>query len=495
MKFEETLLLVTGVAAFWTGPLPFLLVLALALIPLGRHRVVMGRRENRTWCLAGAAATLAIGGIAETVVRATALSAGYTHFLYTAGVLGGSTLVLPRHLIRTAAWMRPPCLALLCAASVLTSLFPGHAGFIHGAKTGIEFVFSISEPARDALKPRLLRERPDVARYFDGDRFFCPEGWSGDIPLRIKIAFSWEMFHPRRFLQRWHAGTLGRSREIAAAAPPRPFCPPPGGCRVFRIGHATTWMLFPDGISVVTDPVFPGWCGPVPDLLGTPRCCGGAVPAESMPDRVDVVLISHDHYDHLCRASIEHLEKNFSPVYYVPYGVGTAHLIPWGVDAARVHECLWGDQRVFVAGGGRRLELFFFPGMHWSGRGLFDRCRTLWGMWGIRHPKSTVLFAGDTGRDTDVDAVKGALGKIDLALLPIGPCGGGEAMRDWHMNARDALKMHMDLGAARSLGIHHDTFILSDSPGASARMLRETGVDPSEFVVLPDGEFLDISSQ
>ncbi len=233
------------------------------------------------------------------------------------------------------------------------------------------------------------------------------------------------------------------------------------------IGHASLLMQA-GGLNVLTDPIFSERASPV-QLFGPRRVVAPGVALEALPP-VDVVIISHNHYDHLDRASIVALHQKAvaeggRTLFLVPLG-----LKPWftalGVDS--VVELDWWQQHTV-----RGVDFVLTPVQHWSARGVADRSTTLWGGWAVLGRDLHWYFGGDTGYSKDFADTRLRLatrqtealgGGFDIALLRIGAYAPRWFMREQHINPDEAVQMHLDLGAKRSVGMHWGTFALTDEP-------------------------------
>jgi L-ascorbate metabolism protein UlaG (beta-lactamase superfamily) len=250
------------------------------------------------------------------------------------------------------------------------------------------------------------------------------------------------------------------------------------------IGHATL-LLRIGGLNVLTDPHFSERASPV-GFAGPKRFLPPGVALADLP-RIDAVVISHSHYDHLDLASVRelHARSDGRLRFFVPLG-----LKPWfarlGIDD--VSELDWWEQAELD---GVRFTLT--PLQHWSARSPFDRNRTLWGGWAIAANDGKVFFAGDTGYSRDFAEIGRRLGPFDLAAIPIGAYEPRWFMRRQHVDPPEALQIHRDLGARQSLGIHWGVFPMADEsldepPRALARARDVAGLSESEFFVLKVGE-------
>lgn len=221
--------------------------------------------------------------------------------------------------------------------------------------------------------------------------------------------------------------------------------------RVTWIGHATMLVQY-QGKNILTDPMFSDRASPVP-LLGPRRHFPPAVEIAQLPP-IDVVVISHNHYEHLDKASIQALGN--TPQYYVPLGL-KSWFIDNGIDAEQVTEMDWWQQADNAG-----ISVTATPNQHWSARGLFDRNQTLWASWHVKIDDFSLWFAGDTGYNEDQFRQIGErLGPVDVALIPIGAYEPRDFMEVSHINPEEAVKMHRDVQARQSFAMHWATFQLS----------------------------------
>jgi L-ascorbate metabolism protein UlaG (beta-lactamase superfamily) len=232
----------------------------------------------------------------------------------------------------------------------------------------------------------------------------------------------------------------------------------PSAAQLTWIGHSTFLLQF-DGLNILTDPIFSERASPV-SFAGPKRTTPPAMTVEQLPP-IDVVLISHNHYDHLDKPSVKALQAKQSdtpPRYYVPLGQ-KAWFDKLGIT--KVTELDWwtsakvGDATVHAV-----------PVQHWSSRSPFDRNKALWAGFVIDSPSLRTLFVGDSGYSDDFKAIAQRLGKVDLALVPIGAYDPRWFMKSSHMNPEEALLVVQDVGAKRAIGMHWGTFALTDEPMA-----------------------------
>lgn len=264
---------------------------------------------------------------------------------------------------------------------------------------------------------------------------------------------------------------------------------PAGNPSVTWIGHATV-LLRLGGINVLTDPHFSERASPL-GFVGPRRFHPPGVALEDLPE-IHAVVISHSHYDHLDVDSVRQLHRRSGGTlhFFVPLGL-KAWFVAHGIES--VSELDWWEHAEF---NGVRFTLT--PVQHWSARSPFDRNRTLWGGWAIAAPDVRVFFAGDTGYSADFKEIGRSLGPFDLAALPIGAYAPRWFMRTQHVDPAEAVQIHQDLRAARSLGVHWGTFEMADdaldeAPRLLATARMAAGIDASTFFVLRVGETRSIA--
>ncbi|NII12094.1 MBL fold metallo-hydrolase [Oleiagrimonas sp. C23AA] len=254
------------------------------------------------------------------------------------------------------------------------------------------------------------------------------------------------------------------------------------GDALWWLGHASV-LLRLDGLTVLTDPVLGQRASPV-SFAGPRRRTPPAARVKQLPP-VDVVLISHNHYDHLDRATVRQLVRRFpAACFLVPLG-----LARWlrRHGAQHVFELDWYQSHTH-----RGTRFTCVPAQHWSARTPWDRNRTLWGGWVMQHHRLSFYFAGDTGYAPQLAEIGQRLGPIDLAALPIGAYAPRWFMSSQHIDPNQAVQLHRELGIGRSLAIHWGAFELADDaldepPRQLKRALREHGVSSADFRLMPIG--------
>ena len=225
---------------------------------------------------------------------------------------------------------------------------------------------------------------------------------------------------------------------------------PQSGLRVTWLGHSTM-LIEIGGARILTDPVWGPRASPSA-IVGPKRFQPVPVALREMPP-VDVVIVSHDHYDHLDYPTIRALAKTHVP-FVTSLGVG-AHLEYWGIAPERIVELDWWESYTLP---NTDVVLTAAPSQHFSGRGLKDRTSTLWSSFAMRSQRHSVFFSGDTGLTTEYRSIREQLGPFDVVMLEIGafyPAWG-----DIHLGPDNAAQAHAMLGGA-FMPIHWGTFSLA----------------------------------
>lgn len=319
--------------------------------------------------------------------------------------------------------------------------------------------------------------------HFDGSRFFNP-GHLGHKGLGDLI--------------KWRLGGKD-STPWPEHVPNTRFDPPParvegGALRVTNVGHSTV-LVQTGGVNILTDPVWSDRAGPF-GMFGPRRSRGPGLPMEILPE-IDLVLVSHNHYDHLDLATLAALAR-------LPQAKGARVLTPLGNEALireagpglAVSEMDWGERFK----GPRGVAVHALPALHWSARGLSDRRKALWASFVIEAPGGTVYFCGDSayGQGEVFRQARQRFGEFRLALLPIGAYEPRWFMSSAHMNPEEAVKAMKDLNAKRAMATHHGVFKLSDEgiskPVEDLALALEThGVPGERFRAVEVGEAWDLA--
>jgi N-acyl-phosphatidylethanolamine-hydrolysing phospholipase D len=219
------------------------------------------------------------------------------------------------------------------------------------------------------------------------------------------------------------------------------------------IGHAT-FLVQLAGVNILTDPIWSERASPV-SFAGPRRLVPPGMRFEDLP-RIDAVVISHDHYDHLDAATITRLTREHGPTFFVPLG-----LKPWLLDhgARNVVELDWWEEHDF-----RGLRFTCTPAQHSSGRGFTDQNLTLWSSWVIASPGRRLFFAGDTGYFAGAREIGERLGPFDVAAIPIGGYSSYDERHPNHVNPEEAIQLLEDVRGQMMVPMHWGTFELNREP-------------------------------
>lgn len=261
---------------------------------------------------------------------------------------------------------------------------------------------------------------------------------------------------------------------------------PAAGLRAIWFGHASVYLEF-DGLRLMVDPILSDYASPIAGM-GPKRFHPPPLALDAMP-KIDAVMISHDHYDHLDMPTIKRFAANGTR-FFVPLGIG-AHLDRWGVPAAQITELDWW-QSADIGG----LKITSTPVRHYSGRGLRDGNATLWSSWAIVGATRRVYFSGNSGFGDHFKTVGDRHGPFDLSLIKVGAYGPHRPWIDIHMDPEDAVKAHVALRAQRMLPVHWGTFNLGfhawDEP--IKRTVAAARAANVELVTPRVGEIVDVGT-
>jgi L-ascorbate metabolism protein UlaG (beta-lactamase superfamily) len=317
-------------------------------------------------------------------------------------------------------------------------------------------------------------DRP-VSDHFDGERFSLPGGRQiGEKDLSQLIRWQW-------------------TREPAPWPEAVPVTPAVPVARVAgteivatMVGHATV-LVQTQGLNILTDPVWSARVSPV-GFAGPKRVTAPGIDFAALPT-IDLVLVSHGHWDHLDVPTLKRLWERDRPLILVPLGHGRL-LAEAGIKATELD---W-DERVAVG----PLTVVAEPVYHWSSRWFLDRNRALWAGWTLIAPGGSIYFAGDTGYGNgELFRAVRRHGPVRLALLPVGAYEPRWFMAEQHMNPAEAVQAMRDVGAEQALGLHWGTFQLTDEAWDAPRRdlkaaLAGAGVADGRFPALLAGETLRV---
>lgn len=258
----------------------------------------------------------------------------------------------------------------------------------------------------------------------------------------------------------------------------RPLPPAPAGDGIVAtwVGHST-FILRTGSLTVLTDPVFSDVAGPL-SWLGPRRAVPPGVDFDAVP-KVDLVLLSHDHYDHCDLPSLRRLARRDDPMVVAP--LGHRSLLA-GAGLSRIVELDWWESRACLPG----AEVTLVPARHWSRRQPLGTNSRLWGGFMLRAGGRLVYFVGDSGYQEGLfHEIGRRCGAPDLALIPIGAYEPRWFMKDAHMNPAEAVRVHREVGAWRSVAMHWGTFQLTDESRQEPVRALEAARGPSEDFTAP----------
>ncbi len=309
--------------------------------------------------------------------------------------------------------------------------------------------------------------------HFDGKRFFAPHQSGG---RGLGDLLKWRL-----------SGNAAKCPKAVenAISPPPPQRVDNGDIRFTMIGHISV-LVQVAGLNILTDPVWSQRASPV-RFAGPKRVRAPGIALKDLP-KIDLVLVSHNHYDHLDIDTLGALAAMHDPLVITPLGNDT--IIRKGAPAVRTRAVDWDEVAEFGT-----IRIDCEPVNHWSARKMGDRNEALWSGFTLLTPAGKIFFSGDTAFSNGwwVERLLGKHGRIDAAMLPIGAYAPRWFMKDSHMDPDDAVEVHKMLGCPPSLGYHWGTFQMTDEPmmepkeRLDAALAREA-IDPALFRTLDPGE-------
>lgn len=306
-----------------------------------------------------------------------------------------------------------------------------------------------------------------LSDHFNGKTFFNPGEKSG---RGVRDLIKWKMT----------SKAAPWPRHVAVQQRPLPVAPKGDGVSATWVGHST-FLLRTSSCAVLTDPIFSDVAGPL-SWLGARRAAPPGLDFDAVP-KVDLILLSHDHYDHCDLPTLRRLARRDNPVAVAP--LGHRSLLE-GAGIRNVIELDWWQADSCLPG----VEVTLVPARHWTRRRPFGTNRRLWGGFMITMGGRQVYFAGDSGYEEGLFKEIGRrCGAPDLALIPIGAYEPRWFMKDAHMNPAEAVRVHREVGARRSIAMHWGTFQLTDEGREQpARDLEGARQVSDDFQVLDLGE-------
>jgi L-ascorbate metabolism protein UlaG (beta-lactamase superfamily) len=320
--------------------------------------------------------------------------------------------------------------------------------------------------------------RGPVSDHFDGERFFNPSGRPPkglEQVLRLYAVEKWDPW-PDRF--------------------PSPYVdrPPPavggGKARLAFVGHAS-WLIQAAGINILIDPHWSDLASPV-SFTGPRRINAPGIAFDDLP-KIDAVLITHNHYDHMDAPTVARLQRRDRPLVITP--LGNDAILKAAIADLNVRAVDWGDRLDLAPD----LSIATVPTQHWSARGARDRMHALWASFVIATPAGKIYAVGDSGFGDGgtFRRVAEEHPGIRLALLPIGAYEPRWFMASQHMNPEDSVAAFALSGAMQALGHHWGTFRLTTEahdapPAALAEALAAQGIAAERFVAMRPGQVVEI---
>ncbi len=325
---------------------------------------------------------------------------------------------------------------------------------------------------------RMPNYQGPLSDHFDGTRFFDPDGAP---PRSLSDVLRWQFKRSQAKWPDWAPSPF-------ADTPPRRV--DGDQVRLSFVGHVS-WLIQTAGLNILIDPLWSERASPV-SFAGPKRHNAPGIAFEALPP-IDVVLVSHGHYDHLDLPTLSRLAARHSPRVITPLGndlTMTSH-----DQAIRAEAFDWHD-RVALAD---QVAVTLVPTRHWTARGLFDRNKALWASFVLHTPAGNIYIVCDSGYGDGrhFRRVGEAHAPLRLAILPIGAYEPRWFMQDQHMNPADAVKALADCGAAQAVAHHHGTFQLTDeaidAPVGELRAALDAAQIPRDkFATLQPGQVIEI---
>ena len=306
---------------------------------------------------------------------------------------------------------------------------------------------------------------------FAQERFSNSDGMKNEKSLSEVLKWSWSREEPKKeFIKTNENINLNSLKDREHYA--------------LWIGHST-FLINNGDLTILTDPIFSERASPL-TFAGPKRLIKPVIKIKDLP-KVDVITISHNHYDHLDVNSLRKIQKKF-PNVKILVPKGDLKLLK-NYNLNNGFEFLWWEEITL-----NNTKFIFTPAQHWSARGLRDRNKSLWGSWFIKNEDKNIFHAGDTGYSDDFIEIRNRLGAVDFAMIPIGAYDPQWFMSYSHVNPEEALSIAKDLDAKKSIGMHWGTFILTDEPVLEPRerlnkMSNQTNIN---FYTVTPGNIIEM---
>ncbi|MFN7906270.1 MAG: MBL fold metallo-hydrolase [Pseudobdellovibrionaceae bacterium] len=306
--------------------------------------------------------------------------------------------------------------------------------------------------------------------HFDGYQFFNP-GVDLDKPLSALL--KWQLTSNKKT---WPDSVSNIAKPQVATEVKD------GEAFLTFINHAT-FLIQMSTVNILTDPVFSQRASPV-QWAGPKRVRPPGLAIEQLP-KIDLVVVSHNHYDHMDLVSLKDLKHRFDPVFIVPLG-NKRYFEKFGDE--KVIELDWWQTHQILG-----VDVTLTPAQHWSARGMFDRREALWGGFYFQGLGKKIYFAGDSGYCQCFTEVQRRLTAPEIALIPIGAYEPRWFMKESHLNPEESVQSHLDIGAKTSIAMHFGTFPLTDEsiddPIVDLQKAKDKKqLSPEAFLVMEVGE-------
>ncbi len=310
-----------------------------------------------------------------------------------------------------------------------------------------------------------------VSDHFDGKRFMNPGGVKAK---GFKDLWKWMRTRER--------GKWEEKMDIQPGPPPESRVTREGVAVTF-VNHSTFLIQF-QGLNILTDPIWSKRASPFP-FAGPRRMRPPGIRFEDLPS-IDIILLTHNHYDHLDIKVMKKLWDKFHPAIYCTLGV-SPFLRKHGIE--RATEMDWWDESKFNAD----LKILCTPAQHFSGRGMYDRDRTLWSGFAMLTGNGNIYYTGDTGYGDFFNEIRAKIAPVRLSFIPIGAYKPAWFMGPIHTGPAEAIRIHQEMESQLSIAMHFGTFPLADDSendpqNELQRLIQEGALTHGSFLVLEEGK-------
>jgi len=330
-----------------------------------------------------------------------------------------------------------------------------------------------------------------ISDHFDAKHFYSIGMHTPDVPETKKGKGHAKIERPSVF--KW---MLSRKKNVwlkRAVTPQKPAARVDGKRIVVTFINHSTVLVQTEGLNIITDPIWAERASPF-SFVGPRRYRAPGVAFDDLP-HIDIVLLSHNHYDHLDIATLRDIQARFSPQIFVPLGVGSylaKKKIPGAVELD------WWQEKQLELGekAGKHISVRSVPAQHFSARGLSDRNKSLWMGFVVSTPDGDIYFAGDTGYGPFVSYIADKYPKgFRLGLIPIGAFKPAWVMKEVHISPEEAYQVKKELSVKTAVAIHFGTFKLADDgqdePVELLEEIKKKNND-SSFIALDHGGSIEI---